>query len=281
MVEVIGRTFRLVGPPRNATSAVSTRDYCSAVQNGLARNRPAYAIESVDHALQLAALLQQEGPLRVSEAARRLGVARSTAHRLLAMLVYRDFAARDAQRRYVAGPVLGPGSPIGPPARLRRLALPHLRALTARLDETTNLTVLEGDEVRFVATVEASQVLRVGDREGRTLPAHLASGGKAVLAARTDEQVLALLAELSPTETATLLRELRRVRRRGFALNDRGTEAGITAIGRVVREPDGPPSVAVSMAMPTSRFRRDRLAGWAGELADAAARIERDLAGTT
>jgi DNA-binding IclR family transcriptional regulator len=32
--------------------------------------------------------------------------------------------------------------------------------------------------------------------------------------------------------------------------------------------------------MPTSRFRRDRLAGWAGELADTAARIERDLAAT-
>jgi DNA-binding IclR family transcriptional regulator len=237
-----------------------------------------YAIESVDHALLLAALLQQEGPLRVSEAARRLGVAPSTAHRLLAMLVYRDFAAQDARRRYVAGPVLGPGTPIGPPARLRRLALPHMRALTAHLDETTNLIVLDGDRVRFVATVEASQVLRVGDRDGRTLPAHLASGGKALLATRTDEQVLALLAGLPAPDTATLLRELRGVRRRGFALNDRGTEAGVTAIGRVVREPDGPPSVAVSIAMPTSRFRRDRLAGWAGDLADAAARIERDLA---
>ena len=56
------------------------------------RNKPAYAIESVDHALHLAQLLQQEGPLRVTDAAGRLGVSVSTAHRLLAMLVYRDFA---------------------------------------------------------------------------------------------------------------------------------------------------------------------------------------------
>ena len=51
------------------------------MQNEPVKDRPAYAIESVDHALRLATLLQHEGPLGVSEAARRLGVARSTAHR--------------------------------------------------------------------------------------------------------------------------------------------------------------------------------------------------------
>ncbi len=245
------------------------------------RNRPAYAIESVDHALRLATLLQQEGPLGVSEAARRLGVARSTAHRLLAMLVYRDFAVQDDRRRYVAGPALGRRVPTEPAAALRGLALPHLRALTERVDETSNLTVLVGDHVRFVVTVEAARVLRVGDREGRTLPAHLASGGKAVLATRTDAEVLALYADRHPpvVDTAALLRELRRVRRRGVALHDRGTEPGVTALGRVVRGPRGAPSAAVSLAMPTSRFRRDRVAGWAAELAATAAAVERELAG--
>ena len=42
----------------------------------------------------------------MSEAAERLGVARSTAHRLLSMLLYRDFAVQDEDRRYDAGPVL-------------------------------------------------------------------------------------------------------------------------------------------------------------------------------
>ena len=65
---------------------------------------PPYAIASVDHALRLAAMLQLEGGLTVSEVAGRLGVARSTAHRLLAMLVYRDFAVQDENRLYRAGP---------------------------------------------------------------------------------------------------------------------------------------------------------------------------------
>jgi DNA-binding IclR family transcriptional regulator len=61
---------------------------------------PAYAVTSADHALRLAMMLQLEGPMTVSAAAERLGVARSTAHRLLSMLVYRDFAVQDEDRTY-------------------------------------------------------------------------------------------------------------------------------------------------------------------------------------
>lgn len=236
-----------------------------------------YSIDSVDHALHLATILQLEGPLRVADAAERLGVARSTAHRLLAMLVYRDFAEQDLSRRYIAGPLLRRPSATEPVAELRRIALPHLQALAARLDETTNLMVVIGDQVRFVATVECSHILRVGDREGRMLPAHLASGGRAVLAERSDEEVAALYAAPGAPEVDVehLMRELRRIRRQGFAVNDQDTETGVTALGRAVH--DGPVAAAVSIAMPTVRYQRRMLGAWAQLLAAAAGRIEDDL----
>nr|WP_277349009.1 IclR family transcriptional regulator [Streptomyces sp. HNM0575] len=134
--------------------------------------------------MHLAQVLQQEGPLRVTDAAEQLGVSRSTAHRLLAMLVYRDFAEQIDDRRYRAGPVLRPTEVSeAPVALLRRVAQPHLHALVERTGETANLVVLAGTEVRFLATVECDRVLRVGDRAGLALPAHLASGGKVLLAA--------------------------------------------------------------------------------------------------
>jgi DNA-binding IclR family transcriptional regulator len=244
------------------------------------KNKPAYGIDSVDHALQLATLLLHEGPLRVTDAAERLGVARSTAHRLLAMLVYRDFAERTQDRRYTAGPVLRKVAAPEPVADLRRLALPHLRALAARTDESTNLMVVIGDQARFIATVESPQVLRVGDREGRLLPAHLASGGRAVLALQPEREVVALYsAPDSPVSDLTaLVRDLRRVRRQGFAVNDQATEAGVTAIGQAVSCPDGMAPTAVSIAMPTARYRQDRLTEWTQNLANAVACIERDVA---
>lgn len=240
---------------------------------------PAYSIESVDHALHLATILQLEGPLRVADAANRLGVARSTAHRLLAMLVYRDFAEQDSSRRYIAGPVMRRPSAAEPVAELRRIALPHLQALSARLNETVSLVIVIRDYVHFVASAESSQVLRVGNREGRMIPAHLASGGRAVLSLRPEQDVRALYAspDSCAVDVEALLRDLRRVRRQGFAVNNQETESGLTAIGRAVRSRSGPIFAAVSMAMPTARYRRDRLADWALDLATVADRIEREL----
>ncbi|MDX6740383.1 IclR family transcriptional regulator [Actinocorallia sp. A-T 12471] len=215
------------------------------------RNKPPYAISSVDHALQLAALLQHEGPLRVTDAAERLEVSVSTAHRLLAMLVYRDFAEQLPDRRYAPGKLLRP-TPLteAPVALLRRLALPRLRDLVDRTHETANLMVPAGDEVRIIATVECDQLLRVGDRVGRTLPLHLASAGKAILAALPPDEVAALY----PDSYESLSRELATIRRRGFAINDQRTEPGLTALGMAVHSPTGPPIAGISLSIPTARF---------------------------
>jgi len=247
------------------------------------KNKPAYGVESVDNALRLAVLLQEEGGLRVTDAARRLGVARSTAHRLLAMLVYRDFAAQDQDRRYVPGPVLGRGRAPESSAQLRELALPHLEALVARCGETANLQILVGDHIRFVASVESDQVLRVGNRGGRMLPAHLASGGLALLALLPETEVTALYtaADAPPVDLPRLLADLRRIRRHGYALNEQATETGVTALGRAVRGPDGEPVAALCIAVPTARFTRERFAEWSGPHLAAIADLEGELRATT
>lgn len=243
------------------------------------RNKPAYSITSVDHALQLAALLQQEGSLRVTDAAERLGVSVSTAHRLLAMLVYRDFAEQGPDRRYGPGTVLRPvETSEAPVALLRRVAMPHLRRLVDQTQESANLVVLASTEVRFIATVESEQVLRVGDRVGRSLPAQQASGGKAILAALPPEEVDALFEDSDDVDLSRLRRELNLVRKRRYALNDQDTETGVTAVGMAIKNPANSPVAAISIAAPSARFQRDMLPTWVGMMSAAAARIESALA---
>jgi IclR family transcriptional regulator, acetate operon repressor len=252
----------------------------SGIHFSVVKNKPPYAIESVDHALVLAQLLQQEGSLRVTDAAERLGVSRSTAHRLLAMLVYRDFAEQTEDRRYRPGGVLRPADVSEAPVRLlRQVSLPHLHTLTERVQESTNLVVLAGNEVRFIATVECAQPLRVGDRVGRVLPAHLASGGKALLATMPAHEVAGLYeASGDDVDLPRLRRQLAMVRKRGFAINDQQTETGLTAVGLAVRDPYGQPCAAISIAMPRARFDRDQLPMWVGAISATVALVERDLA---
>jgi IclR family transcriptional regulator, acetate operon repressor len=242
------------------------------------KNRPPYAIASVDSALLLATLLQHEGPMRVTDAAERLGVSASTAHRLLGMLVYRDFAEQLPDRRYGPGRILQPNPlPQAPVARLRELALPHLQRLVDELGETTNLMVLTGPDVRFVATVECEHVLRVGDRTGRSLPAHLTSGGKALLAALAPDDLEAALGQHDDETAARLRRELATIRRQGFAVNDQDTEAGLTAVGVAIPDGGGAVASAISVSMPTVRYSGDRLRAWSVALSAAAAAIAADL----
>jgi IclR family acetate operon transcriptional repressor len=239
------------------------------------KNRPVYAIASVDHALHLAQLLQQEGSLSVSEAAELVGVARSTAHRLLAMLVYRDLAAQGEDRRYLPGPVLGPAS-AAPSMRLRKAALPHMQALVELVNETVSLQVRVGADVRFLESVECDRVLRVGDRSGKVLPARHVAGGK-VLLAHVPKEELAELYSDGDLDLGRLRKQLALVRNRGFAVNDQETEAGVTAVGAAILGQDAAPLGALSLALPSARFDRSDLPSYAERLRAACDAVSEDL----
>jgi DNA-binding IclR family transcriptional regulator len=250
---------------------------------------PPYAIASVDHALRAAAMLQLEGGLTVSQMATRLGVARSTAHRLLAMLVYRDFAVQDDDRTYRAGPVLELATHSqSRVAALRAAALPHLRRLTDLLDETTSLTIRTGDTVRFVASAEGTQTLRVTSREGMVFPAHLTTAGLLLLAELTPTELDDVYAEeryrQRPTERPDLpaLRtELARIRRSGFVVNKERSERGLTAVGVPIRGPEGTAIAGLAVSMPSARYDRHQLPALVHALRSAAHELETDLAGNT
>ncbi|MGW5637816.1 IclR family transcriptional regulator [Streptomyces sp. NPDC003832] len=250
------------------------------------KNPPPYPIASVDHALRAATILQMEGGATVSQVAERLGVARSTAHRLLAMLVYRDFAVQDEDRVYRAGPVLELAAHSQSlVSRLRAAALPHLRRVVDLLDETTNLIVRTGDTARFIASVECRQALRVGSREGMVFPAHRTTAGLLLLAGLTEEELAEVYApdryRDRPAERPDLARlraELRRLRRNGFAVNQERSERGLVAVGVPVRDGQGMAVAGLSVSMPSVRYDARRLQALVAALDTTAQALERDLA---
>lgn len=245
---------------------------------------PVYAVKSVDHALRLATALQVEGALTVSEAAARLGVARSTAHRLLGMLVYRDFAVQGEDLAYRVGPVLELAAHSQSQAsRLRAAALGHLARVVELVEESANLAVLVGRTVRFVASVESPQALRVGSREGMVFAAHETTAGLLLLGEYDEAEVDRLYATAAATDSVdlpALRKDLARVRKAGFAVNRDRSERGVTAIGVGVRDPAGEVVAGLSISMQSVRFDVARLEAVLQVLRGAAQGIERDLAGS-
>jgi DNA-binding IclR family transcriptional regulator len=250
------------------------------------KNKPPYAIESVDNALRILQTLRDSGEVRVSDVAAELGIARSTAHRLLAMLVYRDFAVQAEDRSYRPGPAIAAEPLRGEPAlRLRQAMRPHMEVLCTQVAETINLVVLLGTQTRFLHTVESAQVLRVGDRQGTVLPAWKTSGGKALLAELSDAQLTALLRGangrppegMTAAERRSLVNELRVVRDQGYAENIEESESGVCAIGLCVRDKAGDPVAALSVSAPSVRYTTDRSRLFLRELRTTVASARADI----
>ena len=282
--------------PLTVLAVAGEPQYNSDVQNKPAspsarkpvQKRPTYSIEAVDNALQLLQLLRDVGTLRLKDAAEELGVAPSTAHRLLAMLVYRGFAVQDETRRYVPGPAMGVGpAGLGWTRLLRSLAQPHMELLSAQLNETVNLRVRVGTKVRFLATVEGNNVLRVGDRQGTVMPANKTSGGKAMLAELEPHMIDQLFrssnAEIGgdtipAADYPAFLRELESIRGNGFAANFEGTEDGVSALGMALHNRHGHVVGALSVATPATRFRTVFGAGLVPALRETCRQLEIDIA---
>lgn len=224
---------------------------------------PKYLLGSVDGALQLLQLLRDEGSLRVMMAADHLGVSRSTAHRLLAMLVYRGFAVQDEDRVYQPGPGMNV-----PPVRTGAIREFKNRTEQLFLDfmrdtgETVSLVTRFGTTSRFIETYVPQHSFAVSSRRGQILPARRTSGGKALLSLLPDAALVQLYRSdaaalggnrMSAAEFRSFTAEMREVRSRGYALNREETEQGVCALSMPLHSPERGTWLAFAVAMPVEK----------------------------
>lgn len=217
---------------------------------------PREYLQSVDLALRLILMLRDAGSLTVSGAAKTLHISQSTAHRSLAMLVYRGFATRSESRTYLPGPALSTTSlKPGAGSELINACSDHMQAISQETRETCHLLVLAGRMTHFIFTVEGSLPVRVGNRRGQVIPAEQSSGGLAMLAENSAGELRVLYPDLSEEEFAAFRRRLHRTRSRGFAINNGMFEHDVSAVGVRLYNDLGDTVGALTVATPTSRFR--------------------------
>jgi IclR family acetate operon transcriptional repressor len=144
-------------------------------------------------------------------------------------------------------------------ASLRALARPYLEAVTKQVGETANLLILEGRVAVYVDQVPGRRGVQVHREVGRALPLHATASGKVLLAHRPDWRDLVgptpeSFTEATITDLSRLESELRRVRRRGYAVEAEENEAGVRCVAGPVMS--GPRQVAatISVSAPTQRL---------------------------
>lgn len=220
------------------------------------RSVPA-VVQSADHVLTLLEILRRDDCLHISAAARELGVAPSTAHRLVQTLVFRGYAVRKTDHSYGTGPALPRNPAIANWSTLSGRWHPVLEEVARRTGETAHVVVRDGASAIFIDSVVSDQPLTVGSRAGTRVAAERSSGGKVLLSGLSEAQLRDLYVERSDVDVEALLPRLESIRREGFALSDGESERGITAVGVLART-GSLQHVAITVSGPSLRFDRRR-----------------------
>ena len=226
-------------------------------------------------------LLAARSPLSLAELSRELGIAKSTLHRVCAVLMERGWAVRDHDGRFDLGIRalrLGSSSSELPIViAFRTVAAEFL----TRHDETLALAVLDGGESLYIALEETSQPVRLATHVGSTTPAFASASGRVVLASHTKESVAAMFGGrllLTPTGRrlngmAELQSILAEVRERGYAENVEETAEGLYAVSVPVVNDAGVTLAALTALVPTSRLSTERREAIVAELVSLGAKL--------
>lgn len=195
----------------------------------------------------------EPGRLRLVDLGERLGLAKSTARRLLVGLVEVGLASVDAQGHFSLGErLLGFGSAAG--AHVSAIFRPTIERVARATDgETVDLSILRGQRMWFVDQIESSHRLRAVSAVGVRFPLEVTANGKAALAALSDADVQAALSKFDPEIVDGLRGEITEIRRSGIAFDRGDHTAGISAAAIACRVM-GDNVVAISVPAPTDRF---------------------------
>jgi IclR family pca regulon transcriptional regulator len=200
---------------------------------------------------------EQHPQLTLSEVAKRSNLSRATARRFLYTLVTLGYMRTDGRVFGLTPRVLQLGYAYLSGMRLPQVAEPHLKELSQEVGESTSASVLDGDDVVYIARVATRRIMTVGINVGTRFPAYATSMGRVLLAFLPPEELRAYLerVELRPLTPRTITSQseleaaLATVREQGWATVDQELEAGLRSVAVPVRGRDGSVVAALNVSM--------------------------------
>ncbi|MFF0543190.1 IclR family transcriptional regulator [Nocardia thailandica] len=219
---------------------------------------------AIDKAISLLAAFDHRSStgIGVSELARRAQLNKSTAFRVLALLERNDVVERVGTAYRLGSRLhrLGQAAYTPENEHIRDLLLPYLTDLYESTHHTVHMAALQGTEVVYLAKLYGYRSVAAPSRIGGRLPAHATAVGKAMLAYDaiaadgTRAAPLAALTEWTITDVARLDDQLIEIRRRGIALDNQESRAGVTCMAAPILDRRGYPLAALSIAAPAGQL---------------------------
>ncbi len=229
----------------------------------------ANSVQSVTRAFCLLEILgKADNYVAISELASLSGLSLSTTHRLLDTLVRLQYVERDpTSHKYTLGLRMLHlrGAAIGH-MNLGVQAMPVMKALMQRVNETVHLAVLDGGEIVYIDRIEGLQTQDMYTNIGKRAAAHCTALGKVMLAYQPDEVWRQIAHEhglnrYTPntiTSVEAFAAELEKIRSHGYAIDNEEVEIGVRCIAAPLWDANGKVVAALSISGPATRIRPSR-----------------------
>ena len=223
-------------------------------------------LSSVANSIRLTkAFSENEFEMGISALASKLGLAKSTVHRLASTLVEYDILEQNRENgKYRLGLALFElGTLVRRKMDVMSEAQQQIHALADLTGETVQLAILDHLSVLYIRVRESRQAVRMSQGLGSRAPAHCTSVGKALLAYQPAEIVKQVIdnglrryTAATITDPAKLMEELGTIRSRGYALDDEEIEDGLRCVAAPIRDHSGQVIAAISVAAPVQRMSK-------------------------
>lgn len=244
-------------------------------------------LSSVANSIRLTkAFSENEYEMGISALAARLGLAKSTVHRLATTLVEYDILEQNRETgKYRLGLALFElGTLVRRKMDVMSEAQAQIHALADLSGETVQLAILDHLSVLYIRIRESRQAVRMSTGLGSRAPAHCTSVGKALLAHQAPEVIQQVIDNGLPrhtpntiTEGPRLLEELASIRQKGYAIDDEEIESGLRCVAAPIRDHSGRVVAAISVAAPVQRMTKKNLQTTVPSVVAAADAISRRL----
>jgi IclR family pca regulon transcriptional regulator len=194
----------------------------------------------------------------IAEVSAASGLDRATARRCLLTLAELGYADYDGKFFTLTPRVLRLGTACLATMPLPQLVQPWLDRLSEDLGESSSVSVLDGDEIVYVARAAQRKLMSIALMPGSRLPAFCTSMGRVLLAALPEPQAQALLTArplcartpMTVTDPAELMARLAEVRRDGHAFIDQEIELGLRSLAVPLLNTHGRVVAALNLGLP-------------------------------
>lgn len=202
-------------------------------------NKSTDTIASFAKGLRVIEAFSADAPrLTITEVAAQTGLDRATARRCLLTLHHKGYAEYDGKFFALTPRVLRLGLAALSSMPLPQVVQPWLDQLSEQIGHSCSVSILEGDEIVYIARAAQKRLMSIGLMPGSRLPAHCTSMGRVLLAALPEAEARTLLeqTDLRPrtpqslADIPSLLQECARIRHQGYALVDQEVEPGLRSL---------------------------------------------------